>query len=86
MYVLFLVDGVWSDWRPVSVSPCSVTCGDGIKKTVLERTCIGPSFGGKPCVGNNRMTMSSQCRSKSCPGITIYCCINYKINDTSKNI
>ncbi|XP_041369425.1 SCO-spondin-like isoform X3 [Gigantopelta aegis] len=61
------VDGVWSEWRTTSIGSCSVTCGGGVMEIVLERTCIGPSFGGKDCQGNKRMTRSSRCNSQSCP-------------------
>ena len=69
---LLPVDGVWSEWRITSPGPCSVTCGGGVMQSVMERTCIGPSAGGKDCVGDKRMTKSSRCNTQSCPGITKY--------------
>ena len=56
----------------MSVGTCSVTCGGGTKKTVLERTCIRPRFGGKECRGDKRKTQSIQCNTQSCPGITAF--------------
>ena len=70
--ILLPVDGVWSEWRITSRGPCSVTCGGGVMQSVLERTCIGPSAGGKDCVGDKRMTKSSRCNTQSCSGIMKY--------------
>ncbi|XP_067679122.1 A disintegrin and metalloproteinase with thrombospondin motifs adt-1-like isoform X3 [Haliotis asinina] len=55
------VDGVfnnWSDW-----GTCSATCGGGNK--LRQRTCHGPFFGGKGCVGPREDTAS--CNQHNCP-------------------
>ena len=72
MSVLLSVDGVWSEWQTMSSGPCSVSCDGGVRQITLERTCIGPAFGGKDCKGDKRMTRTSSCNTHTCSGIAIW--------------
>ena len=67
--VLLSVDGYWSEWKTITNGSCSVTCGDGVIETILERVCIQPKFGGKDCQGETKITRSKPCELDSCPGI-----------------
>lgn len=65
LFQLILVDGewdVWSEW-----SNCSVTCGDGV--IFRNRSCIGPIYEGKECVGND--TEIHHCNDGRCS--STYC-------------
>ncbi|KAK3735104.1 hypothetical protein RRG08_054458 [Elysia crispata] len=57
------VDGAWSEW-PSDWSPCSRTCGGGVKKKV--RVCDNPKprLGGKDCPGER--VKSALCNIKPC--------------------
>ncbi|ROT80008.1 putative hemicentin-1 isoform X7, partial [Penaeus vannamei] len=56
------VNGAWSSWS--EWSPCSMTCGLGMR--VRSRLCNNPypGFGGAPCVGEERET--SSCEGDTC--------------------
>ena len=69
------VDGVWSEWQTVSSGPCSASCGGGVRETVLQRTCIGPMFGGRDCQGDTKTTKSKQCNTQPCSGIICQKCM-----------
>ncbi|XP_071117872.1 A disintegrin and metalloproteinase with thrombospondin motifs adt-1-like isoform X3 [Haliotis cracherodii] len=56
-----LVDGIFNDWSDWGV--CSATCGGGDK--LRQRTCHGPFYGGKDCVGPREDTAS--CNQHNCP-------------------
>ncbi|XP_078334060.1 properdin-like [Crassostrea virginica] len=75
------VDGGWSDW--MIWSPCSVTCGEGVK--TRARTCgnPAPSNGGKSCVGDIYDTQS--CNNSICGGLVCPSCdasLNCVFNST----
>lgn len=56
-------DGYWitiNEW-----TECSLKCGGGV--STLQRACIPPKNGGKPCIGNAVLT--KKCNSKACPEI-----------------
>uniref|UniRef100_A0A8W8ND26 Spondin-like TSP1 domain-containing protein n=1 Tax=Magallana gigas TaxID=29159 RepID=A0A8W8ND26_MAGGI len=55
------VNGWFEDWS--TLSPCSVTCGDGHK--TRTRTCHQPLHGGLPCHGKGTQTMT--CTAPPCP-------------------
>lgn len=59
-----LVDGHWSDW--MRWSPCSSTCGSGMKTRARMCTNPAPSQGGKDCVGSPYEMQ--QCFEIICPG------------------
>ena len=57
-----LVDGYWivlQEW-----SQCTLKCGGG--KSYLQRMCVPPKEGGKPCVGD--AVLSKDCNKQPCPG------------------
>jgi hemicentin len=56
------VDGVWEDWAEWGA--CSVSCGGGERSRA--RSCIQPSFGGEPCLGEAGETEA--CGAEPCPG------------------
>ena len=62
------VDGKFSDWSPWS--PCSVTCGIGMKNRT--RSCMSPEpqFGGKSCTEQalGPSMEATQCYLTPCPG------------------
>lgn len=58
-----LVDGYWiiiHDW-----SQCSLKCGGG--ESLLQRMCIPPKNGGKPCHGE--AILRRRCNLDPCPGV-----------------
>ncbi|KAJ8306418.1 hypothetical protein KUTeg_016963 [Tegillarca granosa] len=55
------VDGYWSDWS--EWQECSHSCGRGSK--LRNRTCIGPYYNGKECIGAYNET--SYCNPSKCP-------------------
>ncbi|XP_020625288.1 coadhesin-like [Orbicella faveolata] len=57
------VDGGWSEW--CTFTPCSVTCGGGVR--YRNRTCTNPSpqSGGQDCLGP--ASESQKCNTESCP-------------------
>ena len=65
-FIIFLVDGGWSDWQ--NVTNCSTTCGEGV--ITQQRTCTqpSPSCGGRDCLGENITYVSC---TKCCPGTYI---------------
>ena len=50
MFVISLVDGMWTEWS--KFTECSVTCGGGYK--TRNRSCDNPApqYGGKICAGD----------------------------------
>ena len=68
-------DCEWSSYGPWS--PCSATCGDGIRtatRTVVQKE----TNGGKPCTGSG--TKNEQCIDKPCPSMFVrklYLLISY---------
>ncbi|XP_048256067.1 SCO-spondin-like isoform X19 [Haliotis rufescens] len=56
-----LVDGIFNDWSDWDA--CSATCGGGDK--LRQRTCHGPFYGGKDCVGPREDT--APCNQHNCP-------------------
>ena len=57
-----LIDGYWivlQEW-----SQCTLKCGGG--KSYLQRMCVPPKEGGKPCVGE--AVLSKDCNKQPCPG------------------
>jgi len=68
-------DGYWvtiQNW-----SQCSQKCGGG--ETVLQRMCVPPNEGGKPCTGQPIIRMS--CNTKPCPRITKYGGVEGNVNN-----
>ena len=59
--LLPLVHGRWASWG--GYTRCTKTCNGGTK--IRRRVCIGPRFGGRPCVGSS--TMSARCNTQRCP-------------------
>jgi hypothetical protein len=60
-----LVDGYWmilQDW-----SMCTLKCGGG--KSYLQRMCVPPKEGGKPCVGEAILT--KECNKEPCPTVGV---------------
>jgi len=55
------IDGVWKPWG--QWTECSKTCAGGEK--TKERTCEGPFYGGRDCVGKSKETMA--CNDNPCP-------------------
>ncbi|XP_046330803.2 A disintegrin and metalloproteinase with thrombospondin motifs adt-1-like isoform X14 [Haliotis rufescens] len=55
------VDGIFNDWSDWDA--CSATCGGGDK--LRQRTCHGPFYGGKDCVGPREDT--APCNQHNCP-------------------
>jgi hypothetical protein len=58
-----VTDGYWivlQDW-----TQCSLKCGGGT--STMQRMCVPPKNGGKPCVGPNILTRA--CNTKPCPDI-----------------
>ena len=58
-----LIDGKWitlQEW-----SQCTLKCGGG--KSYLQRMCIPPKNGGKPCLGESILV--KDCNKQACPGI-----------------
>ena len=47
------VDGIWSEWQTISPGRCTVSCGGGVRQTVLER----PKYGGSDCQGNRMIKL-----------------------------
>ena len=64
----FKVNGGWSAYG--SYSPCSKTCGGGVK--TRRRTCTkpAPANGGANCVGPAILITS--CNANKCPGIPLF--------------
>ena len=62
MFEILAVDGKWQLWSPWD--PCNVTCGGGGQQRY--RQCVGPYFGGQPCVGDNEESLD--CGMQTCPG------------------
>ena len=57
-----LADGYWivlQEW-----SQCTLKCGGG--KSYLQRMCVPPKAGGKPCVGD--AVLNKDCNKQPCPG------------------
>lgn len=57
-----LIDGYWvvlQEW-----TQCTLKCGGG--KSYLQRMCVPPKEGGKPCVGE--AVLSKDCNKQPCPG------------------
>jgi len=57
-----LADGYWivlQEW-----SQCTLKCGGG--KSYLQRMCVPPKSGGKPCVGD--AVLNKDCNKQPCPG------------------
>lgn len=72
MFVLFSVDGGWSEYGPFTEwTVCSVTCGSGSQMRTRERSCNNPlpQFGGKICEGKLEETETKSCDMKKCPGM-----------------
>jgi hypothetical protein len=68
-------DGYWvtiQNW-----SQCSQKCGGG--ETVLQRMCVPPQFGGKPCTGQPIIRM--KCHQEPCPRISKYGMVEGNINN-----
>jgi len=61
-FFFFLVDGSWSEWS--KLSSCSTKCGNGTSTRL--RSCLGPFYGGKPCIGES--LEESVCFEAPCPG------------------
>ena len=58
-----LIDGYWiilQQW-----SQCTLKCGGG--KSYLQRMCVPPKEGGKPC--NGEAILSKDCNKQPCPGV-----------------
>uniref|UniRef100_A0A7M5V4H0 VWFA domain-containing protein n=1 Tax=Clytia hemisphaerica TaxID=252671 RepID=A0A7M5V4H0_9CNID len=55
------IDGYWGEWS--SFSTCSETCGKG--KYYRTRKCLGQSYGGKYCSGDDKEY--DDCHVKYCP-------------------
>ena len=69
MHRFYVVDGQWSPWG--AWSPCTKTCGRGMK--TRERACNNPApaHGGAACVG---ITIDTQaCLVQQCPSLSILC-------------
>ena len=66
IFYLVVADAVWSDWG--NWDGCSVTCGTGIQERT--RVCSTAYNGGTDtCIGTPN-TMSQECSSQLCPGIS----------------
>merc|ERR1712137_483324 len=68
------VNGGWSEWK--EHTPCSVTCGDGVRK--LKRDCNQPKpqDGGANCIGDdegtNEEVKDENCTVQTaCPGMSV---------------
>jgi hypothetical protein len=60
-----LTDGYWivlQMW-----SQCTLKCGGG--KSFLQRMCVPPKDGGKPCEGE--AILSKDCNKQPCPGVAV---------------
>lgn len=71
-------DGYWitiNNW-----TECSLKCGGGV--STLQRACIPPKNGGKPCIGDAVLT--KKCNTKPCPEIRRSNSTLSKGNDTVK--
>ena len=68
MFVIFIVDGGWSDWQ--NMTNCSTTCGEDV--ITQQRTCTqpSPSCGGRECLGENTTNVSCD---NCCPGNNLEC-------------
>ena len=56
--------GPWSDW-----TPCSKSCGTGMRSRIRNCTSPAPAFGGKDCSALGDPQESEPCEMQSlCPG------------------
>ncbi|XP_061179046.1 uncharacterized protein LOC133187646 [Saccostrea echinata] len=62
------VDGVWKNWSTwASQGWCSVTCGKGVLKQSRSRSCNGPKYGGRDCIGKKTEIRVRDCSKDFCP-------------------
>ncbi|KAM8967216.1 LOW QUALITY PROTEIN: SCO-spondin-like [Pelodytes ibericus] len=62
---LCVLDGGWGPWR--SLSPCSVTCGEGIQTRSRKCDNPAPQNGGRPCQGDQQQNRT--CQELDCPAM-----------------
>ena len=64
IFIISVIDGGYSEWCPFT--PCSVTCGGGVKHR--SRTCTNPppENGGKHCDQLGPEKESQVCNTEAC--------------------
>lgn len=84
-FLFISVNGKFGQWSPWS--PCSVTCGIGVKNRT--RTCHAPEpqFGGKSCTEQalGSSMESTQCYLTPCPGTLLLSKMIYAITKQKRN-
>ena len=60
--------GTWSKWAIDSSTPCSRTCGSGVRTIQMSRTCVGGTPGEGSCQGDASVTETRTCLIEPCGG------------------
>jgi len=63
--VIFVVDGVWSEW--IDLGNCTRQCGGGAQEQFRSCDSPEPSCGGRACTGPRTQVIG--CNPQCCPGV-----------------
>ena len=69
--VMFVVDGVWSEW--IDLGNCTRQCGGGAQEQFRSCDSPEPSCGGRACTGPRTQVIG--CNPQCCPGVCMCICV-----------